>query len=46
MAGTGWVQEAVDRAPLTEVGQIFRIGMYHPNPWHETKLGRQASKLT
>src|SRR6266496_477597 len=29
--GTGWVQEAVDRAPLTEVGQIFRIGMYHPN---------------
>jgi hypothetical protein len=29
--GTGWVQEAVDRAPLTEVGQIFRMGMYHPN---------------
>ena len=28
--GTGWVQEAVDRAPLTEVGQIFRINMYHP----------------
>jgi hypothetical protein len=28
--GTGWVQECVDRAPLTEVGQIFRIGMYHP----------------
>jgi hypothetical protein len=22
--GTGWVQEAADRAPLTEVGQIFR----------------------
>ena len=21
--GTGWVQETVDRAPLTEVGQIF-----------------------
>jgi hypothetical protein len=21
--GTGWVQESVDRAPLTEVGQIF-----------------------
>src|SRR5687768_16688976 len=27
--GTGWVQEAVDQAPLTEVGQIFRIDMYH-----------------
>ena len=27
--GTGWVQEAVDRAPLTEVGQIFRMDMYH-----------------
>ena len=29
--GTGWVQEAVNRAPLTEVGQIFRMNMYHPN---------------
>jgi hypothetical protein len=29
--GTGWIQESVDRAPLTEVGQIFRMGMYHPN---------------
>ena len=28
--GTGWVQESVDRAPLTEVGQIFRMNMYHP----------------
>jgi len=28
--GTGWVQEAVDQAPLTEAGQIFRMGMYHP----------------
>lgn len=28
--GTGWVREAVDRAPLTEVGQIFRMDMYHP----------------
>ena len=27
--GTGWVQEAVDRAPLTEVGQVFRMAMYH-----------------
>lgn len=28
--GTGWVVAAVDRAPLTEEGQIFRVGMYHP----------------
>jgi hypothetical protein len=27
--GTGWVQESVDRAPLTEVGQVFRMDMYH-----------------
>ena len=27
--GTGWVQEAVDWAPLTEAGQIFRMDMYH-----------------
>ncbi|MFD7613936.1 SRPBCC family protein [Streptomyces sp. NPDC059828] len=29
--GTGWVQEPVDLAPLTEAGQIFRMGMYHAN---------------
>jgi len=28
--GTGWVQEPADRAPLTEMGQIFRMDMYHP----------------
>jgi hypothetical protein len=28
--GTGRIQETVDRAPLTEVGQIFRMDMYHP----------------
>jgi hypothetical protein len=27
--GTGWVQEAVNPAPLTEVGQIFRMEMRH-----------------
>jgi hypothetical protein len=27
--GTGWVQEALDQAPLTEVGKIFRMAMYH-----------------
>lgn len=29
--GTGWVQQPVDRAALTEVGQIFRMDMYHPD---------------
>jgi hypothetical protein len=28
---TGWVQESVDRTPLTEVGQILRMDMYHPD---------------
>jgi uncharacterized protein YndB with AHSA1/START domain len=28
--GTGSVQEAADRAPLTGVGQVFRMDMYHP----------------
>lgn len=27
--GTGWVQEPVDRTPLTEAGQIFRMDMHH-----------------
>ncbi|MFJ4716519.1 polyketide cyclase [Streptomyces sp. NPDC088785] len=27
--GTGWVRRPVDRAPLTEPGQVFRMGMYH-----------------
>ncbi|MCP3803329.1 SRPBCC family protein [Allokutzneria sp. A3M-2-11 16] len=27
--GTGWVQECVDRTPLTEVEQTFRMDMYH-----------------
>ena len=29
--GTGRIEEPVDRAPLAEVGQIFRMDMYHPN---------------
>ncbi|TDV43174.1 polyketide cyclase [Actinophytocola oryzae] len=27
--GTGWVQEAVDRAPLAGIGQTFRMDMHH-----------------
>ncbi|MFE9537349.1 polyketide cyclase [Streptomyces sp. NPDC006691] len=29
--GTGWVKEAADRLPLTAVGQLFAMDMYHPN---------------
>ena len=29
--GTGWVRESLDGKPLTEVGQIFRMAMYHDN---------------
>ena len=32
--GTGWVQESVDRAPLTEAGQIFRMDMYYSGHPH------------
>ena len=28
--GTGWVQEPLDRVPLTEVGQIFGMGSITP----------------
>ena len=41
--GTGWVQESVDQAALTEVGQIFRMGMYH----HDlTPLGPSETEVT
>jgi uncharacterized protein YndB with AHSA1/START domain len=29
--GTGWVCEAVDGGRLTHAGQVFRMGMYHPD---------------
>jgi uncharacterized protein YndB with AHSA1/START domain len=41
--GTGWVQEAVDRSPLAEVGQVFRMDMYHPN--HPDGDYRVANKV-
>jgi hypothetical protein len=37
--GTGWVQEAADRAPLTELGQIFRMDLHlaaHPAGDYQT----------
>ena len=29
--GTGWVRGPHDEARLDHVGQVFRMGMYHPN---------------
>ncbi|WKG04934.1 SRPBCC family protein [Mycolicibacterium sp. HK-90] len=29
--GTGWVRESIDGKQLTEVGQVFRMAMYHDN---------------
>ncbi|OBK70724.1 SRPBCC family protein [Mycobacterium sp. 1274761.0] len=29
--GTGWVRESLDGGPITEAGQIFRMGMHHDN---------------
>jgi hypothetical protein len=29
--GTGWVQEPLDTEPICVPGQLFRMGMYHPN---------------
>lgn len=28
--GTGWVCEAIDPQPITATGQVFRMGMFHP----------------
>ena len=29
--GTGWVRASLDGELLTAPGQVFRVGMYHPN---------------
>jgi hypothetical protein len=29
--GTGWLREALDPAPLTGIGQVFRMRMYNPD---------------
>jgi hypothetical protein len=41
--GTGRVQEPVDRAPLVEAGQVFRMDMYHPD--HPDGAYRTANKV-
>lgn len=41
--GTGWVRESRDGKPLTETGQIFRMGMYHDN--HPNKHYEMANRV-
>lgn len=41
--GTGWVREPLDGSRLTEVGQIFRMGMYHDN--HPEKYYEMANRV-
>ncbi|AEV71833.1 Polyketide cyclase / dehydrase and lipid transport [Mycolicibacterium rhodesiae NBB3] len=41
--GTGWVRAPLDGARLTEVGQIFRVTMYHDN--HPEKYYEMANRV-
>jgi hypothetical protein len=41
--GTGWVRGPLDVERLTEVGQIFRMGMYHDN--HPEKDYEMANRV-
>jgi uncharacterized protein YndB with AHSA1/START domain len=41
--GTGWVREALDREPVTDAGQIFRVAMYHDG--HPNKNYEVANKV-
>lgn len=44
--GTGWVRDAIDPAPLSSVGQVFRMDMYHPNhPDGEYRMANQVQVL-
>jgi hypothetical protein len=41
--GTGWVRGPLDAARLTEVGQVFRVTMYHDN--HPEKYYEMANRV-
>ena len=41
--GTGWVRDSLDNEHLTEVGQIFRMAMYHDN--HPDKGYEMANRV-
>ncbi|GFM20726.1 activator of Hsp90 ATPase 1-like protein [Mycobacterium sp. PO1] len=42
--GTGWVRESLDGETLSQLGQIFRIAMYHDN--HPDGHYEMANKIT
>ena len=41
--GTGWVRESLDGKPLTDVGQVFRMTMFHEN--HPDKFYEMANRV-
>jgi hypothetical protein len=44
--GTGWVRDALDPQPLTAVGQVFRIAMYHDlHPDKDYEMANQVTAL-
>ena len=43
--GTGWVREPRDGRCLTEVGQIFRMAMYHDNDNYPDKHYETANRV-
>ena len=40
---TGWVDQVVDTQPITGAGQVFRMGMYHPD--HPDGAYQTANKV-
>ena len=41
--GTGWVREPLDGTRLTDVGQVFRMGMHHDN--HPQKYYEMSNRV-
>jgi len=41
--GTGWVRESLSGKPLTDVGQVFRMRMFHEN--HPAKFYEMANRV-
>ena len=42
--GTGWVRDPLDEQPLSAVGQVFRMAMYHEG--HPDKNYEMANQVT
>jgi len=41
--GTGWVRESLDATPITSVGQVFKMAMFHEN--HPDKDYEMANRV-